>query len=51
MVFLLANLLKVLDGGYVPILIAAAALAMWTWTRGVAAIFHKTHTGLPLSST
>ncbi|HEX6013307.1 MAG TPA: potassium transporter Kup, partial [Geminicoccaceae bacterium] len=48
-VFLLANLLKVLDGGYVPILIAAGvALAMWTWTRGMRVIFHKTHTGLPL---
>ena len=33
--FLLANLLKVLDGGYVPLMIAVAIiLAMWTWVRG-----------------
>jgi KUP system potassium uptake protein len=48
-VFLLANLLKVLDGGYVPLLIAAGiVLAMWTWARGMRIIFHKTHTGMPL---
>jgi KUP system potassium uptake protein len=34
-VFLGANLLKVHDGGWVPILIAATAvLLMWTWIRG-----------------
>ena len=49
-VFLVANLLKVLDGGYVPLLIAAGIIvAMWTWVRGMRLIFHKTHTGLPLA--
>ncbi len=47
--FLGANLLKVLDGGWVPILIAACIIvAMWTWVRGLGVIFHKTHTGMPL---
>ena len=47
--FLGANLLKVLEGGWVPILIAAGiVLAMWTWVRGIGVIFHKTHTGMPL---
>ena len=47
--FLFANLLKVLDGGYVPLLIAVAIiLAMWTWVRGLGVIYHKTHTGMPL---
>ena len=44
-----ANLLKVLDGGWVPLLIAGGiVLAMWTWVRGIGVIFHKTHTGMPL---
>ena len=48
--FFLANLLKVRDGGYVPLLVAAAImLAMWTWVRGLRLILHKTHTGLPLA--
>ena len=48
-VFFLANLMKVYDGGYVPLMIAAAIMvAMWTWVRGLRLIFHKTHTGLPL---
>jgi KUP system potassium uptake protein len=48
--FLLANLAKVLDGGYVPLMIAAGImLAMWTWVRGIRLIYHKTHTGLPLA--
>jgi KUP system potassium uptake protein len=47
--FLFANLLKVLDGGYVPLMIAAGIiLAMWTWVRGLGVIYHKTHTGMPL---
>lgn len=47
--FLFANLLKVLDGGYVPLMIAAAImLAMATWVRGMRLILHKTHTGMPL---
>ena len=47
--FFVANLMKVYDGGYVPLLIAAGIMvAMWTWVRGIRLIFHKTHTGLPL---
>ncbi len=35
LVFLGANLMKVLDGGYVPLLIATIlATIMWTWLRG-----------------
>ena len=48
-VFFAANLMKVHDGGYVPLMIAAGIIvAMWTWVRGMRLIFHKTHTGLPL---
>jgi KUP system potassium uptake protein len=48
--FLLANLIKVHDGGYVPLMIATGiVIAMWTWVRGMRLIFHKTHTGLPLA--
>ena len=48
-IFLFANLLKVLDGGYVPLLIAGGViLIMWTWVRGMRVILHKTHTGMPL---
>ena len=37
--FLFANLLKVLHGGYVPLMIAAALIVvMWTWVRGSAAL-------------
>ena len=37
LVFLGANLLKVLDGGWVPLLIAGVVgLLMWTWVRGTA---------------
>jgi KUP system potassium uptake protein len=33
--FLVANLMKVAHGGYVPLLLAAAIIfVMWTWTRG-----------------
>lgn len=35
LVFLGANLMKVLDGGYVPLVIGAAVVTlMWTWVRG-----------------
>ncbi len=35
-VFLGANLMKVLEGGYVPLLIAAMVIVvMWTWVKGV----------------
>ncbi|HCL64305.1 MAG TPA: potassium transporter Kup [Rhizobium sp.] len=49
-VFLGANLLKVHDGGYVPVLFAAGfTVVMWTWRRGTAILFAKTrHTDVPL---
>ncbi len=35
LVFLGANLMKVVDGGYVPLIIAAlVCLVMWTWVKG-----------------
>ncbi|MBM7045080.1 potassium transporter Kup [Rhizobium lusitanum] len=51
-VFLGANLLKIHDGGYVPVLIATAfTVIMWTWRRGTAILMEKTrHTDIPLSS-
>ncbi|AYG58258.1 potassium transporter Kup [Rhizobium jaguaris] len=51
-VFLGANLLKIRDGGYVPVLIATAfTVIMWTWRRGTAILMEKTrHTDIPLSS-
>ncbi|WP_349437535.1 potassium transporter Kup [Pararhizobium sp. A13] len=52
LVFLGANLLKIHDGGYVPILIAATfVVVMWTWKRGTKILHDKTrHTDIPLSS-
>ncbi|MGG7516440.1 potassium transporter Kup [Allorhizobium undicola] len=52
MVFLGANLLKIHDGGYIPVLFAAAfTIVMWTWRRGTAILFAKTrHADIPLSS-
>ncbi|HKQ96029.1 MAG TPA: KUP/HAK/KT family potassium transporter, partial [Aestuariivirgaceae bacterium] len=42
-VFLLANLLKVASGGWVPLLIGAALVAaMMTWIRGAARLLAKT---------
>ena len=48
--FLLSNLLKVHEGGYVPLLLAGALiLMMWTWVRGVAILVNKTRkTDVPL---
>ena len=44
LVFLAANLIKVLDGGYVPLVIGAAmALVMVTWVRGARLLERKTH--------
>jgi KUP system potassium uptake protein len=41
--FLGANLLKIHDGGYVPVLIAAAVVVvMWTWNRGTRILREKT---------
>lgn len=50
--FLGANLLKIHDGGYVPILIAAAFIVvMWTWKRGTEILHAKTrHIDIPLAS-
>jgi KUP system potassium uptake protein len=43
MTFLAANLLKIHDGGYVPVLIAlAVVVVMWTWTRGTRILREKT---------
>ncbi len=52
MIFLGANLLKIHDGGYIPIMIATAfTVVMWTWRRGTAILMEKTrHTDIPLAS-
>jgi KUP system potassium uptake protein len=52
MVFLGANLLKIHDGGYVPVLIAVTIVViMWTWRRGTKILHDKTrHTDIPLPS-
>ena len=40
--FFSANLLKVPDGGYVPLLLGAViALSMWTWSRGTQDLFRR----------
>jgi KUP system potassium uptake protein len=42
--FLIANLSKVLEGGWVPLLLGATSFTlMWTWTRGSAILSTKTH--------
>ncbi len=42
-IFLMANLTKFFQGGYLPVMVAGALfLAMWTWTRGTAILFSKT---------
>jgi KUP system potassium uptake protein len=42
--FFVANLSKVFDGGWVPLMIAAAMfVTMWTWSRGSAILAAKTH--------
>ena len=44
--FLGANAIKVLDGGYVPILIASTmCLLIWTWVRGTRYVQRKAHEG------
>jgi len=41
--FLAANLVKVLEGGYVPLILAACSMiVMWTWVRGNALLVRKT---------
>lgn len=43
LIFLGANLIKLFDGGYVPLGIGIAfMICMWTWTRGSAILISKT---------
>ncbi len=51
-IFLGANLFKIHDGGYVPILIAAALMVlMWTWHKGTLVLREKaTRHDIPLES-
>jgi len=51
-IFLGSNLLKIEEGGYVPVLIATAfTVIMWTWRRGTRILFTRTrHTDIPLNS-
>ena len=45
--FFLANLTKVAEGGYVPLILAIAVYGvMWTWHRGAAAISMRVHEAL-----
>ncbi|GJE15699.1 potassium transporter Kup [Methylobacterium marchantiae] len=48
--FMLSNLLKVFEGGYVPLVLAGCLIiVMWTWVRGVNILFNKTRkTDVPL---
>ena len=42
--FLTANLAKVLEGGWVPLALAAGSMVlMWTWVRGAHLLERKTH--------
>ncbi|MDI7861515.1 potassium transporter Kup [Rhizobiaceae bacterium n13] len=52
LIFLGANLLKIHDGGWVPVLFAAFfTLIMWTWRRGTKILHAKTrHSDIPLAS-
>jgi KUP system potassium uptake protein len=52
LVFLGANLMKILDGGYVPLILAAlAVLLMLTWVKGVAFLAAKDRkAAVPLGS-
>jgi KUP system potassium uptake protein len=44
MAFFTSNLLKLFEGGYVPVLIGATMVAiMWTWNRGTRMLEQKTH--------
>lgn len=48
--FLLSNLFKVVEGGYVPLILAGGLIVlMWTWVRGVTILFNKTRkTDVPI---
>ena len=52
LIFLGANMLKIHDGGWVPVLFAIFfTVIMWTWRRGTAILQSKTrHTDIPLAS-
>lgn len=42
--FFLANLTKIMEGGYVPLMLAIAVYGiMWTWHRGWAAVMERMH--------
>lgn len=42
--FLMANMVKLLDGGYVPLILAAVlGIVMWAWWSGTQAVAQKTH--------
>jgi KUP system potassium uptake protein len=42
--FLAANLMKVVDGGWVPLALGACSMVvMWTWVRGTRLLAEKTH--------
>ena len=42
--FMFANLTKVLEGGWVPLILAGCSmLLMWTWVRGTGLLAAKTH--------
>jgi KUP system potassium uptake protein len=42
--FFTANLAKVADGGYVPLLLSAVLVTlMWTWARGTKQLFDQSH--------
>jgi KUP system potassium uptake protein len=45
--FFVSNTLKIVDGGYVPLLLAAAVyVVMYVWHRGAAAVFERLHESL-----
>jgi KUP system potassium uptake protein len=45
--FFLANLTKIAEGGYIPLLLAVAAYGvMWIWHRGAAAVTARIHESL-----
>jgi KUP system potassium uptake protein len=49
-VFLASNLLKLADGGYVPLFIAfCLIIVMWTWVRGSALLSAQTRRDAPLA--
>lgn len=51
LIFFSANALKIFEGGYVPLLVAAGImLCMWTWVRGSAILTEKiSRTDVPLA--